>query len=143
MMKRFFAVFALLLVISCSPSPRDIQYGKDFCMFCKMTILDPRFAAEVVTTKGKIFTFDDLLCAHQYVQMAALDSSSLHGIFVTDFQTPHPLRRIEDVILVQAPQLRSPMGGDIAAFAIADSNAVRVFFSEYARVKYPSVLTQR
>ena len=38
----------------CSTEPLPIRYGQDNCDFCKMTISDHRFGAEIVTKKGKI-----------------------------------------------------------------------------------------
>ena len=43
----------LLITVSCKVEPDEIEYGKDGCHFCKMTIVDNQHAAELVTAKGK------------------------------------------------------------------------------------------
>ncbi|MCX8489678.1 MAG: hypothetical protein ORN54_01270 [Cyclobacteriaceae bacterium] len=42
----------LLLFISCSTEPEPLVYGTDICHFCKMTLMDKKFGAELVTKKG-------------------------------------------------------------------------------------------
>jgi copper chaperone NosL len=44
----------------CSQSPQPIKYGAEECANCKMTIMNPRFAGEIITVKGKIYKFDDV-----------------------------------------------------------------------------------
>ena len=61
--------FGILLIInldSCSTEPEQLQYGTDACHFCKMTLMDKKFGAELVTTKGKVYKFDDLSCFINY-----------------------------------------------------------------------------
>ena len=45
-----------LLAVACSPKAEPIDYGKEECAFCKMTIVSPQFASEVVTQKSKAFS---------------------------------------------------------------------------------------
>src|SRR5215203_1996100 len=49
-----FGMFCMMAV-SCNASPEAIRIGKDNCTFCKMTISDARYGAEIVTAKGKIY----------------------------------------------------------------------------------------
>jgi copper chaperone NosL len=55
------ALIAFLL-IGCNPKAEKINLGKDQCAECKMTIVDPKFGAEIVTKKGKVYKFDDTHC---------------------------------------------------------------------------------
>jgi len=57
----------MLLFISCSTKPQPIQYGKDVCDHCKMTIVDQKFGGEIVTKKGKAYKFDDLICMAKFL----------------------------------------------------------------------------
>ena len=54
-------IFGLLTLSlsSCSTAPQPIRIGQDNCDFCKMTISDNRFGAEIITKKGKVYIFDD------------------------------------------------------------------------------------
>src|SRR5215212_5688861 len=57
--KNKLAVAMLLTFVmqSCSVGPQPIKYGSDACEFCKMTIMQKKFANEWVTDKGKVFRF--------------------------------------------------------------------------------------
>ncbi len=55
------------LISSCNTGPEPFKFGKDNCHFCKMTISDARFGAEIVTTKGKIYKFDDVKCMQGFI----------------------------------------------------------------------------
>jgi len=46
------SIIVLALLSACSRAPEPIVYGKDACTHCKMTIMDKRFAAEIITSKG-------------------------------------------------------------------------------------------
>ena len=54
--------FIAFLLIGCNPKAEKINLGKDQCAECKMTIADPKFGAEIVTKKGKVYKFDDTHC---------------------------------------------------------------------------------
>ena len=52
----------LVLFQQCTQEPEPLVYGKDVCQFCKMTLMDHKFGAELVTNKGKVYKFDDINC---------------------------------------------------------------------------------
>ncbi|WP_207492397.1 nitrous oxide reductase accessory protein NosL [Aridibaculum aurantiacum] len=105
--------FVLLVMLqSCSTQPQAIKYGSDACEHCKMTIMDKRFGSEWVTTKGKVFRFDDLLCLQAY-----LNKSTAKGtVYIQDFSGKKELVKAEELLFVHGEELRSPMGGNTAAF---------------------------
>ena len=57
-----------LLLTSCSTKPEPFAYGKDNCHTCKMGIMDPKFGTELITTKGKIYKFDDVSCMQYFLK---------------------------------------------------------------------------
>ena len=59
-MRRSLALALLAsLAVACRPSgPRDIALGQEQCAFCRMTITDAKFAAEVRTARGRLEAFD-------------------------------------------------------------------------------------
>src|SRR5690606_41500698 len=61
-------VVLLLVLTSCNVGPQAIDYGKDGCHFCKMTIVDKLHAAEIVTNKGKIYKFDASECMINFME---------------------------------------------------------------------------
>jgi copper chaperone NosL len=122
-------MLALLFIIltvslsSCSRAPQPIKVGKDNCDFCKMTISDNRFGAEIITKKGKAIKFDDEHCIVGFLREKKIQKEEIAAIYFTDFCSPHQLIKVEEAYFLQSPRLRSPMGGNIASFSSDDSLA--------------------
>ena len=55
-------LLGLIFISACTVEPQPIQYGRDNCAFCKMTIVDGRYGSELVSSKGKVFKFDAVEC---------------------------------------------------------------------------------
>jgi len=118
------AVVPLLLLVflsSCSTKPEPIKVGTDNCYFCKMTITDARFGAELVTKKGKLYKFDDMHCILSFLQAKAVEENDISGIYLTDFSNGNQLVKATEALLLQSEELRSPMNGNVAAFSSNDS----------------------
>ncbi|MBL0316037.1 MAG: nitrous oxide reductase accessory protein NosL [Flavobacteriales bacterium] len=111
------AIALMLMLPSCSPHPEPIILGKDECAFCRMKVSDPRFAAEVVSTKGKVFKFDDISCAAQFIQKENLLAPEIFGVYFSDYTNPQSLLNADSCILFQCDELRSPMNGNVAALS--------------------------
>jgi copper chaperone NosL len=116
-----FGTFMLINIASCNVGPEPIKIGIDNCVFCKMTISDVRFGAEIVTKKGKVFKFDDVYCVLSFLQENNFDRTQVKEIYLTDFSNGHSLIKAGEAFLLKCEALRSPMGGDITAFSNADS----------------------
>jgi len=110
-----------LSLSSCNTNPQPIRIGQDNCEFCKMTISDNRFGAEIVTKKSKVYKFDDEHCIIAFLNSKKLSSQDIAGIYFTDFCSPHNLVNAEHAHFLQSPALKSPMNGNIAAFNNEDS----------------------
>jgi len=106
---------------SCNGGPDPIHPGKDNCEYCKMTVTDIRFGAEIVTKKGRVYKFDDSHCLLSYLKDKNLQQSSLKEIYFTDFCNDHILTESSNALLLKSDLLKSPMSGNIAAFSNADS----------------------
>lgn len=104
---------------SCNTGPAPIPYGKSACEFCQMTILDPKFGSELVTTKGKIFYFDDLHCLLSYQKEKKLEASVIAGRYVGDYNGKGELIAVEKAYLAMGEAIHGPMGGKVAAFTTA------------------------
>jgi copper chaperone NosL len=112
------AVVATLGAVGCSePAPRAIQYGADACDHCRMTIADPRFAAQLVTRTGKIFRFDDPRCLANFVTAAHVPSAAVHSIWLNDYGAPESRVQADAAVFVTSDEIRAPMNGQTAAFA--------------------------
>lgn len=106
-----------LLLAACSHAPQPILYGKDACAHCKMTIMDKRFAAEVITAKGKVFKFDAAECMIDFLnENPAIASDAKSSFLVDDFNNPEQFADARRSFFLRDSSLSSPMGGNLAAF---------------------------
>lgn len=119
-MRRIFFVMVIPLVTllaSCSKGYKPIDYGSDGCAHCKMTIMDARYAAELVTEKGKVYKFDDILCLRQYITGNDIDEQSVL-LFVEKYSAiRNDITDAKEALYIQHEYFSSPMNGDYAAFA--------------------------
>ncbi len=120
--KRAFTLLLLpisLLIISCSSGkPDPIKLNKDNCDFCKMTISDGKFGCELITKKGRIYKFDDIGCMMHYKK----ENPKLvyQAFYVSDYGENNVLIPADAAFYVRSIELKSPMGGNIAAFNTKD-----------------------
>lgn len=114
-------LLTIVLASSCNNNPQAIKLGVDACYFCKMTISDARFGAEIVTKKGRTYLFDDSYCLLNYLKLKDLTDSEIQDIYISDFTGNHQLLKVKDAQLLQSNEMRGPMGGNIAAFSNVDS----------------------
>ncbi|MBX2887374.1 MAG: nitrous oxide reductase accessory protein NosL [Ferruginibacter sp.] len=107
---------ALFSLSGCKAGPEPIRFGKDACDYCKMTISDKRFGAELVTKKHKVYKFDDTHCLFGFQADGTVPQGDVAEIYLTDFDEPHALLNVKELVLLKADFIRGPMGGNIAAF---------------------------
>ncbi|MEO6252304.1 MAG: nitrous oxide reductase accessory protein NosL [Ferruginibacter sp.] len=122
--KTLMALSFLAIISSCNTGPEPLKTGVDNCNFCKMTISDVRFGAELVTKKGKVYKFDDTHCILNYLGMKDVESKNIRNIYFTNYSGSHQLIDVTNAMLLSATELRSPMGSNIAAFDNKDSLSV-------------------
>lgn len=101
---------------SCTPSADPIKYGQDQCAYCRMTIADARFAAQIVLKTGKNFKFDAIECMVWFLQEGRVDTAKLYQLLVANFAAPGKMIDGRTAWYLHSDQLKSPMGGNIAAF---------------------------
>ena len=118
-------VFLSVFLTSCSSAPEPIQIGKEACSYCKMTISDARFGGEIVTTKGKVYKFDDMHCLAAFLKENNNTKNDIKEMYAVNFSGNHELIKAdENLLLFKSDLLHSPMNGNIAAFNDSDSLAV-------------------
>lgn len=113
-------LLALSLLFSCSVSPEPLNYGKDSCYTCKMTLIDKKFGAEIVTLKGKVYKFDDLNCMISFYNTGDVPEENIAKRLVIDFSDPEKLINAETAIYVQSEEIKTPMVSQVAAFSSKD-----------------------
>lgn len=117
---------SMMSFVSCSSGPVPIRFGQDNCHHCKMTLTDKRFGAEIVTTKGKVFIFDDLNCLVNHLNSGAILPESIAQTLAVDFQKTGSFVAVEKAFFLENEAIRSPMRADIASFSdAADLEAVK------------------
>lgn len=123
------ATLALGLVASCTPGPRAIRYGEEACEHCHMSIVDHRFAGQLVTSTGKVYPFDDVGCLAAFVATGPVQGGEVHGIYVNSFVTPDSLLDATGAVYLRSEPLHTPMASGLAALrpgAEADSVHARL-----------------
>jgi copper chaperone NosL len=109
-------VLPAALLFSCSEAkPEKAKLNVDNCDNCKMTIADAKFVAELITSKGRIYKFDDLSCMQSYYK----ENPDKGGVklFVANFKNPDQFLPVSEAFFVFGEQVGSPMGGNMAAFS--------------------------
>jgi copper chaperone NosL len=115
-----FILTGLLSLSSCSAQgPKPIRLNKDACAYCKMTITDAQFAAQLITPKNRHYLFDDITCMLSYQNENEEATNS--QFYIADFCRPSAFVDAKAALYLESDSLRSPMGGNTAAFAEPDS----------------------
>lgn len=100
---------------SCNAGPEPIRVHKDACAYCRMAISDGRFGAELITRKGRVYKFDDIVCMLAYNK--EMDQGSVKQYFIHDYEKDNVLTEATAAWYVHHESLKSPMTGNTAAFA--------------------------
>lgn len=114
-------LLACAALAGCSKGFEPVAYGREACAHCRMTIMDPHYASELITPKGKVFKFDDVACMKQYIREQQLGEPGL-VLFVADFTQPGgAFLDARKASFVRSEAFASPMNGNCAAFATAEA----------------------
>jgi copper chaperone NosL len=116
------AVAGVLALAGCAPKvPRAIAYGREACAECRMVADDPRFGAELVTAKGRLYVFDSIECLAAFTLAKGGDA---RGLWVTDYAHPGTLLPVDSARFRRlAGAAGSPMGKGLAATSLDDRAA--------------------
>ncbi len=105
----------LIVAFGCKPKVKPIEYGQQACDFCRMSIVDERYAAQLVTNTGKAYSFDAIECMINYKHENPESEWTME--VVTDYNNPRKLIPAEGAVIVRSRQLPSPMGMYLTAVA--------------------------
>lgn len=125
----FFICFIIsITTLACSTEPQEIAYGKDVCAHCKMVISDPKFGAEMITKKGKVYKFDSAECLMDFISEEQHQAQSTDAqLLVINFAKPQTFIDAKTAFYLKDKGYKSPMGGGIAPFEtemLADNNQI-------------------
>ena len=109
-------VFLSLSFFSCAKTEVvPIKLNVDTCDFCKMTIADGKYAAEVISEKGRVFKFDDIMCMIHYGKENSNTKMTAH--YVNDYTQDNVLIPAKTAFFLSGGTVQSPMRGGIIAFS--------------------------
>ncbi len=111
------ALVLIFLGSGCSEGPRPIRIGEDTCVYCRMTIADDRYGAELLTRKGRLYTFDSIECLAAFLLHGQVPEQEVRSRWVVDFSRPGALLPVEGAYFLHSERLGSPMGLGISAFS--------------------------
>jgi copper chaperone NosL len=120
MTRRYLGIAAiplLLVIAACQRTgPVAIRYGSDACEYCRMTIVDRGFAAQLITRTGKVYRFDDPGCLRAFAMSGRIRDNEIHSVWVNDHDNPDSVMNVRAAFFVASEQIKAPMNGNLAAF---------------------------
>lgn len=116
------AVLPILLILpGCDAQPQAIEYGRDNCAGCTMTLVDKHYGSEFVSGKGKVYKFDDVNCLVEFLGRDPATSDKSSKTLIVDFNQPGVFLKAGKAVFLKHRKLRTPMGSHIGAFAFKDA----------------------
>lgn len=109
-----FLAFSVIL-FGCGQDPQPIEYGVDNCSHCMMQITDNKYAAELITKKGKCFKFDAVECLVQHLIENDTEENKDAVLWINDFSEPARFINAKDAFYLQNEKFHSPMGFNVLA----------------------------
>ncbi|WP_291102758.1 MULTISPECIES: nitrous oxide reductase accessory protein NosL [unclassified Flavobacterium] len=109
----FLVSFSVLSCTNVKAVP--IKLNVDNCDFCKMSIADPKYGAEVITQKGRVYKFDDIMCMVNYCKSNS--ETKMKDFHVLDYTQDNVLIPAETAFFFTGGDIHSPMRGNIIAFS--------------------------
>jgi copper chaperone NosL len=105
----------VLMISGCgkpATSPEKIG-ADDTCYFCKSTITEPDFAAELITKGGSLYKFDDMACL--IASTKVIGKENIKSFYVIDDSTK-AWAPADQAQFVHSDKLHTPKGGGYIAF---------------------------
>jgi copper chaperone NosL len=78
--------------------------------------MDPKFGAEIITTKGKVYKFDDMICFQQFLRSGILSDKEIRSKLVINFEKPDDFMDLNKAFFIISPTIKSPMSSGAAGF---------------------------
>jgi copper chaperone NosL len=117
--KQIILLAFISMISACSTSPQPLEFGKDLCAFCQMTAMDKKFGAELINKQGKALKFDSEECMLNYLNSNKEFKAITY--LVVNYENPGELIDAQKAFYLQGGNVKSPMGGKLAAFKTPDA----------------------
>ncbi|MDX2182632.1 MAG: nitrous oxide reductase accessory protein NosL [Gemmatimonadaceae bacterium] len=116
------ASLGVLVTFGCgTPAPRAIVAGADSCQHCRMTLVDPKFAAQVVTATGQQHLFDSIDCGLRW--WLAQPEEARGELYLADFRVPATWVPAQEAVILVDGRVKTPMGRSVLAFSAGTPTA--------------------
>ncbi|RYY41775.1 MAG: hypothetical protein EOO08_01200 [Chitinophagaceae bacterium] len=118
------SVLLLFTLSSCSQGLKPFQVGRDACADCRMTIADVHYGAELITSKGRTYVFDDLRCLAHF-RKANVAAAANAQLYFADYERGTLVPAAQAWVLTDT-SYQTPMNSHSVAFsdrAAADRQA--------------------
>lgn len=102
--------------------------ANDLCAYCKMTISEQRYAAEIIDLEGDVIKFDNLDCMVRYASQHALKDRA-NAWFVRDRDGREWLD-LRQAFLVRAASIPGPMGS--GTLAVRDHSTAQILARQFS-----------
>ena len=100
-------------MFACEIKPVKIDFGRDGCHFCSMTIVDNQHAAEIINDKGKAFKYDAIECMLN--DLKSRPANGVGMILINDYNHPGTLISAQEATYLISDAIPSPMGAYLSA----------------------------
>lgn len=107
-------LLAVFMLNGCTTEQPKIEFGKDQCGLCKMTIMDKKFGALAANSKGKTIKFDSGECMVNYLH--SNKNFEAAKLLIINYNKPETLIEAPKAFYLKGGKVNSPMGGQLAAF---------------------------
>lgn len=109
------SITLLLFLSACSPERQEIYYGEEECSHCSMIISEPRFAGQLLTSKGRHFNFDAIECMVAFIESETTEKGDIHSIWVPGFNNEAWIPA-DEAHYLRSDNLQSPMSMNLSAY---------------------------
>lgn len=129
--KKTFLVVAILVLLLASCQSRTLEpvaiEANEMCSFCRMSISEKRYAAELIDNDRQVFKFDDIGCLGNFMRQKR-NNASMSAAFVMDFERGEWVEAGK-ATYVRSSELKTPMNGGIVAFK--DQSSAQAAVTKY------------
>lgn len=127
------AFIPCFVLLGCQPTgPDPITFGVDQCHYCRMTIAEPNYGAELITEKGRVYKYDAAECMVNQLKEEDIPYRELYAVA---YDKPQQLFPVSTLAFIISPDFRSPMGANLAA--VKDKTSVK---GEYEFLSWEEVM---
>lgn len=107
--------------LSALAAARPVRVGVDVCPYCNMTIIDARYAAQMITRTGKVYNYDAIECLVDHLNGYGGAKVEPRELYAADFAVSTAKeaseKPVDALIFLYHRRIRTPMGGGLVAFA--------------------------